>query len=176
MYAPKSFEWMRRSLRRLYKHDRTLIRIFDHSVYPAGHFNIGDPSVTFRHVDHCNAAGTLCHVHSFGDFDPKLGGHLVLFDLRIVVEFPPGCDALIPSASLAHGNTAVQPGEKRYSFTQFCAGGLLRYVRYGFRREYELTEREYKRIVGEGNSRWKKILTMFSRSSELSWDRKKYLL
>lgn len=47
---------------------------------------------------------------------------------------------LIPSAVLRHSNTAVQEGEKRFSFTQYTAGGLFRWVEHGFR-----SETSYKR-------------------------------
>jgi hypothetical protein len=40
---------------------------------------------------------------------------------------------IIPSSTVPHGNTPTQPGEKRVSFTQYCSGGLFRYVQYGFR-------------------------------------------
>jgi hypothetical protein len=67
-----------------------------------------------------------------GKFDPCRGGHLILWDLKLVIEFPPGSTILIPSATLRHSNVAIQPGETRYSFTQYTAGGLFRWVDHGF--------------------------------------------
>ncbi|KAF8176788.1 hypothetical protein BJ912DRAFT_857245 [Pholiota molesta] len=61
------------------------------------------------------------------------GGHLILWEPRLVVEFPPGSLLLIPSATITNSNTPVAPNEARASFTQYAPGGLFRYVGYGFR-------------------------------------------
>lgn len=58
---------------------------------------------------------------------------MVLWDLQLVIEFPPGASILIPSAAIYHSNTSINPEERRYSFTQFSAGGLFRWVDNGFR-------------------------------------------
>jgi hypothetical protein len=56
----------------------------------------------------------------------------VLWDSRLVIEFPPGSTILISSAVLTHSNVPVASHESRYSFTQYCAGGLFRWVDNGF--------------------------------------------
>lgn len=68
-----------------------------------------------------------------GSFDYKRGGHLILWDLELVIQFPPGSTILIPSSVLYHSNVAIQAGESRYSFTQFSAGGLYRWADNGFK-------------------------------------------
>jgi hypothetical protein len=40
---------------------------------------------------------------------------------------------LIPSAILRHSNVGIGPNERRYSFTQYSAAGLFRWVSNGFR-------------------------------------------
>ena len=67
-----------------------------------------------------------------GDYDYTKGGHLVLWDLKLVIEFPPGATILIPSSAIHHSNTRVQQGERRYSFTQYSAGGLFRWADNGY--------------------------------------------
>ncbi|KAJ3817837.1 hypothetical protein EV361DRAFT_788150, partial [Lentinula raphanica] len=62
-----------------------------------------------------------------GSFDYKKGGHLVLWDLKLVIEFPPGSTAIFPSALLKHSNTSIQPSERRYSMTFYSASGLFRW-------------------------------------------------
>ncbi|KAF8066637.1 hypothetical protein FPV67DRAFT_1374100, partial [Lyophyllum atratum] len=104
---------------------------FSSSVYPAGTFNLGPETVTVLHNDGKNSRYNLCAVTVGGHFDSKRGGHLILYDLKLIIEFPRGSTILIPSALLRHGNTAIQPGEERVSFTQYCAGGLLRWVSHG---------------------------------------------
>ncbi|KAJ7713639.1 hypothetical protein B0H14DRAFT_2298336, partial [Mycena olivaceomarginata] len=68
-----------------------------------------------------------------GNFGPHLGRHLVLWDLKLVVEFPAGALILLPSATVTHSNVPVQAGDEHVSFTQFTAGGLFRFMDYGFR-------------------------------------------
>lgn len=105
-----------------------------------------------------------------GDFDPRLGGHLVLSEIKKVIEFPPASCILIPSATLTHYNTPIQPGETRTSFTQFAAGALFRYVDNGFRTEGELAKEDpeaYERMVEEKAGRWEMGLGLLSRLSDL---------
>lgn len=82
-----------------------------------------------------------------------------------MLEFPPGSLVLIPSATITHSNTPIQPGESRTSFTQFCPGGLLRYVDNGFRTEAELQAADpaaYKQMLREKEDRWKMGLGLLS--------------
>ncbi|KAJ7864212.1 hypothetical protein B0H14DRAFT_2203162, partial [Mycena olivaceomarginata] len=106
---------------------------FAKSVFSCAAFNFGSNVWTFKHRDVCNLPFGLCAVQSLGNFDPQRGGHLVLWDLKLIVEFPPGALILLPSATIAHSNIPVDEGDERISFTQFTAGGLFRYTDYGFR-------------------------------------------
>ncbi|KAF8074793.1 hypothetical protein FPV67DRAFT_1408989, partial [Lyophyllum atratum] len=69
-------------------------------------------------------------VTALGDYDPTRGGHLILYSLKLIIEFPPGSMAIIPSGAVEHGNTPVGPNETCLSFTQYAAGGLFRWVAY----------------------------------------------
>ncbi|KAF8131268.1 hypothetical protein K438DRAFT_1643274, partial [Mycena galopus ATCC 62051] len=125
---------------------------------------------TFKHRDVCNLPFGWCAVQALGRFDPQAGGHLVLWDLRLVVEFPPGALILLPSATIAHSNIPVADDEERISFTQFTAGGLFRFVDNGFRTQAELAAQdpvEYARMVERNESRWEEGLQLFSTISEL---------
>jgi hypothetical protein len=117
------------------------LRPFASSIFSAATFNFGPNVWTFSHRDVLNVPESFCAVHSLGYFDPRFGGHMVLHDLKIFIEFPPGSLILIPSATLSHSNIRVCKGEERASFTQYTAGGLFRWVDNGFRTEEEL-ERE----------------------------------
>jgi hypothetical protein len=70
---------------------------------------------------------------ALGFFDPTKGAQIVLWDLKVIIEFPPGAQILIPSAILYHSNASIQQGEERYSFTQYCSGPLFRWVDTGFK-------------------------------------------
>ncbi|KIJ96780.1 hypothetical protein K443DRAFT_134056 [Laccaria amethystina LaAM-08-1] len=118
------------------------------------------------------------HLQKLLDHDETLtrnfensGGHLVLWDLGLVIEFPPGSTIFIPSASLEHSNASIQKEERRYSFTQYTAGGTFRWVGYGFQKADEyfasLSEEEQQAAAGEGRDRLAFGLSLFSTIDEL---------
>lgn len=173
-YAPKLFNEYAQNIEALREHHPSLQYNFRNSVYPAIAFNFGPQTVTFMHTDTGNKANGLCAITSLGQFDPKRGGHLVLGQLRLVIEFPPGSTILIPSATVLHGNTPIQENETRMSVTQYAAGGLFRWVRYGFQSEKTL-KKDHPDLVSELNSlkptAWKAALDSYSTLSSLHRDR-----
>ncbi|KAK7437701.1 hypothetical protein VKT23_018417 [Stygiomarasmius scandens] len=106
---------------------------FPRSVFACISVNFGPRTRTFVHADSKNTAHGMCAITSAGNFDYKLGGHLVLWDLKLVIEFPPGTTILIPSALLLHSNIGVRAHETRYSITQYTAGGIWRWLDDGGR-------------------------------------------
>ncbi|KAJ7857275.1 hypothetical protein B0H14DRAFT_3085238 [Mycena olivaceomarginata] len=147
-----------------------LRRPFVGSIFSCAVFNFGPNVWTFKHRDILNLAFGWCAIQALGNFDPTKGGHLVLWDLMLVIEFPPGALILIPSATLSHANIPVQSGDTRASFTQFTPGGLFRYVDNGYRTEGELADTdpaEYARLVEKKQSRWEEGLQMYSTVDEL---------
>ncbi|KAF8176653.1 hypothetical protein K438DRAFT_1908668 [Mycena galopus ATCC 62051] len=132
LWAPRLYAHYRghdAALRHRHPHLR---RPFERSVFFCAAVNFGPNVWTFRHRDVLNLAFGWCAVQALGNFDATKGGHLVLWDLELVVEFPAGALILLPSATIAHSNVPVQPGEERASFTQFSAGGIFRYIDNGF--------------------------------------------
>ncbi|KAJ7810494.1 hypothetical protein B0H14DRAFT_3090767 [Mycena olivaceomarginata] len=101
------------------------------SAFAAATFNLGPATVTLAHIDALNLAWGWCAITALGVFDPRRGGHLVLWDLCLIIQFPPGSTILIPSAILRHSNVGIAEGERRYSFTQYSAAGLFRWVHNG---------------------------------------------
>jgi hypothetical protein len=137
---------------------------------------MGPHAISLRHADRGNYFAGGCHIHSGGAFDHKLGGHIILFDLKLVIEFPPGSDMIIPSSTLVHGNTPIQLDEWRVSFTQYCSGGLFRYVAYGFQTMKDCAARNLRLKLkedGKADKWWKDALGRFSKISELHIDRMK---
>ena len=85
------------NLQNLLNSDPTLNRPFNNSVFAAATFNLGGHVATKVHLDHMNVATGWCGVVALGDYNPKTGGHLVLWDLDVAIEFPPGATILLPS-------------------------------------------------------------------------------
>ncbi|KAJ3816892.1 hypothetical protein F5880DRAFT_1461459, partial [Lentinula raphanica] len=139
------------------------------SVFNCCTANFGPDTWTYIHRDTRNAPGA-CAITAGGPFDPAKGGQLIIWDLRLVFDFPPGSTILLPSALFRHSNIPVQKGDKRASFTQYTAGGIHRWLEYGGRTEeaYAIEDPEgYSRMLEERPGRWRKALDVFSTIDEL---------
>ena len=177
-FAPKLYAWLASKLAQLFNHHADLKHNFKNSIYPAVTFNCGPATACLEHTDFGNVAGGLCAVTSLGNYNPKQGGHLVLFSLRLVVEFPPGSTIFLPSSTISHGNTPIQDGESRLSITQYCAGGLIRWVDYGFQAVKSLLSQpggKAKKAETDGlpGSRWQAAMELYSKFEELDEDRRR---
>lgn len=103
------------------------------SVFTSVSFNMGPSTISWPHKDTFNLAFGWCAITALGNFDPDKGGHLVLWELGLIIRFPPGSTILIPSALLTHSNVPIQQGEERYSIIQYTSSGLFRWVYNGFK-------------------------------------------
>jgi hypothetical protein len=86
-----------------------------------------------------------------------------LWDLGLVVRFPPGSTIFLPSALIRHSNTPVSAHERRYSFAQYTSGGIFRWIGHGFKPvpKNPVESEEVQR------RRWSDGVKMFSWLSEL---------
>ncbi|KZT18752.1 hypothetical protein NEOLEDRAFT_1079391, partial [Neolentinus lepideus HHB14362 ss-1] len=130
--APRLHAYYRSTMDRLCQRYKTLCVPFDKRVWACTCFNFGPQVHTNIHTDHLNKASGWCAITALGNFDSERGGHLVLWDLGLVIEFPAGTTIMIPSALLRHSNLPVRDGETRYSVVQWSAGGLFHWIDFGF--------------------------------------------
>ncbi|KAJ7805222.1 hypothetical protein B0H13DRAFT_1670518, partial [Mycena leptocephala] len=83
----------------------------------------------------------------------------------------PGTTILIPSAALFHSNIPIANGERRYSFTQYTAGGIFRWIEHGFQSEESylesLSPAERAGEWEEAKTRWQMGAGLFSTLDEL---------
>ncbi|KAJ7695826.1 hypothetical protein B0H14DRAFT_3529964 [Mycena olivaceomarginata] len=163
--TPNSY-LLRRYDRRLQKRFPHLTRNWERSVFSQAAFNFGRARgpLSTRHPQ-----SPVRHVRGAGPrrLRPQEGRPLILWELKLVIEFPPGALILIPSTTITHSNLPVGPAEHRASFTQYTGGGLFRYVDNGFRTERELTEEdpdEYARVCEQKAGRWEMGLGLLSTS------------
>lgn len=170
-WAPRLYGYYSDHLARLLSHDEDTHRPFKNSIWAAATFNFGPATTCFKHNDTGNLPFGWCGITALGDFDPKRGGHLILWEAKRVVEFPPGSTVLIPSAAIAHSNVPVRPGQHRYSFTQYTAGGVFRWVDHGFQLEKRhrgsLTQKERAAQAIEQARQLTMGLELFSTVTEL---------
>lgn len=89
-----------------------------------------------------------------------------MWDLGLVIEFPPGATILIPSALLRHSNVPISDNERRYSLTQYTAGAIFRYVYNGFKSDKSwlntATEADKAEVAMDATQRWGDGLAKFS--------------
>lgn len=128
----------------------------NHSIFTSCTLNVRGVT-TQHHHDHLNFGPGACPVFTVGDFDPTKGGHLVLWDLKLVIEFLSGSLIIILSALIEHSNVPISEGEygvmflvtvlilsnlgeTRFSFTQYSAAGLFRWVDNGYHTDKDLEE------------------------------------
>ena len=149
----------------LYKDDPTLQRPFERCIYPAVTYNLGPRTVCERHFDSANLAFGWCAVTALGQFDSQKGGHLILWELGLVIEFPAGSTIFLPSAVVSHSNVPVAQAETRYSFTQYAAGGLFQWVESGFQtlksQKKSLSTEQRMDFENKRKERWNMGLGLF---------------
>lgn len=166
---------MAQTLKALFEQHPHLTHNFSNSIFPAASFNCGPTTVSLEHTDHNNLSHGLCALTALGDYDHTLGGHLILFGLKLAVQFPAGSTILIPSGCMGHGNTPIGEGETRLSIAQYAAGGLFRWVAYGFQSAKSLLAtaagKQLKKTIDKGaGERWREGLAMFSTVGGLQTD------
>ncbi|KAJ7064174.1 hypothetical protein C8F01DRAFT_1250428 [Mycena amicta] len=115
-------------------------------------------TVCAPHVDFANLAWGWCAITALGQFNADLGGHLIRWDLRLIIRFPPGATIFIPSALLKHSNTPIQKGETRSSFVQYSAGGLFRWIDQDFKTKVEFertaSDEQLEAARARAETRW----------------------
>ncbi|KAK7032543.1 hypothetical protein VNI00_012941 [Paramarasmius palmivorus] len=131
-----------RVIQKLVDQNPSLRPNFPGCCFAATTFNY-DRAHTLRHIDSLNLFCGLCAVMAIGDFDYTRGGHLVLWDLGLVIEVPPGCTVYFPSALIEHSNIPIAKHESRSSIVQYSAAGLFRWVHNGGMSDREFRSRAH---------------------------------
>lgn len=155
---PELHQYYAKMLEALHCHDSKLKNIFPGSMFATTMYNLGQWTICFEHKDFGNLAFGMCSIMALGDFDPRKGGHLILWGCELVIEFSPGATILIPSATMSHSNATMSEGEKWYSFTQYMARGTFCWVENGFqtsdRFQGSLTKVQLAEVEAENAGWW----------------------
>lgn len=163
-HAPWLYNYYAETLGKLFQNNNKLKKNFPSTIFPAATYNLGPQTVCYPHIDPGNFSCGWCSVTPFGFFDHTKGGHLVLWDCHLVIQFPASSTILLPSAIVAHLNTAITPGEKRYSFSLYSAGALFHWVENGFKKSKDyyssLSAEEHVSVVASNTTRWKFCLLL----------------
>lgn len=170
-WAPRLYDYGSEKFERLLASNGTLTCLFDNSIMSAAAFNFGPRTVCLPHIDFSNLPFLWCFIWALGWYNWRKGGHLILWDLKLVIEFPPGSLAAIPSGVCCHSNTRISKHEMRSSFMQYSSGGNFRWVDRGFKSEKDfaatLTASQAEEEEGRKRARWEMGLNLFSTLEEL---------
>ncbi|KAJ7918273.1 hypothetical protein B0H13DRAFT_1607577, partial [Mycena leptocephala] len=177
-YAPKLYRFLCDTFRGILERQPALAHNFVNSVFPAATFNWGSDAFPIEHLDRLNLSHGLCGITCGASVKPDFSAlqPATCHYLRLLIEFPSGASILLPSGCVDHGNTPIQPGESRHSFTQYAAGGLFRWAAYGHQSAKSLLATKggkalHDSIDGVPGSRWEEGIGMFSEYDELAADR-----
>ncbi|KAF9261865.1 hypothetical protein L218DRAFT_1001179 [Marasmius fiardii PR-910] len=101
-WSPSIFKSYMENKKELTKNNMNLQWNFNNSVFAAISINFGPRTVTSEHTDHENCADGFCAITplapSEGGDDYQASGHLILWDLGVVIEFSPKASLYILSA------------------------------------------------------------------------------
>ena len=171
LWHPQAYQYYKTNLDKLretYPHLGS--HLFPRSILPSAAFNLGNRVVTKKHVDAQNCPFGWCTITALGDFNASKGGHIILWDLGIIVEFPPGACICLPSALITHSNIPISNNEVRMSFTQYCSGEIFRYIENGFRTDKQMEKDDPAILLFRKEVRKTRIedgYKMFSRMEDL---------
>jgi hypothetical protein len=169
-WNPGVYEYQKSRIELLLAHNKKLIRTTPKTIFPTTACNFRNVCC-HKHRDTQNCPFGWCAITALGDFDYTLGGHLILWELKLIIEFPHGHTVLIPSATITHSNTPVKGNiATRVSITQYCAGSIFRYVDNGFRTDKALYEEDKERSARSQElkeCRWKMSLGLLSTIADL---------
>ncbi|PPQ73446.1 hypothetical protein CVT24_008148, partial [Panaeolus cyanescens] len=132
LYYPKCHQIYENALSALTaRHPELGGRNYEGSVFPKAAFNFGGTVWSHKHIDTKNFTFGWCCITALGTFDHTAGGHLILWELGLILELPAGYTASILSSLIIHSNTPTKDGDLRYSFVQYFPGEIMRYVDNG---------------------------------------------
>lgn len=143
---------------------------FANCIFSQFAINFGPWAIALPHRDIKNLSFGWCAITALGKYDFKQGGHIVMWDLGLIFEFPPGATVMIPSSVVCHSNTRIRSFECRYSLTTFTSGGLFRWVEHNCQLEKVYAKVKVVAEIAADATRWARGLAYFSTMEELQRD------
>ena len=138
----KAYRYYKTHLDRLWEvHPELSLPLFPRSIMPTTASNLGRRVTTKIHVDSMNCQG----------------GHLILWELGLVLEFPSGACICLSSAIIAHSNIPTHEGDLRMSFTQYCSGKIFCYIENDFRTDKVVEEEDPAFLLLRKDARKKRL-------------------
>ena len=146
-WAPKLFAYYLGHVTPLFKWYGSQLRKNFATVFACSTFNFGPSTISFPHTDPGNLPFGWCAVTVLKPFDLKQGGHLILWDIKLVIEFPPGSTILLPSVVIRHSNLPVKKARSITPSLSTLPGGFSDGWTTDFKRNTSI-EIAYRRMGG----------------------------
>ncbi|KAJ7867560.1 hypothetical protein B0H14DRAFT_3588678 [Mycena olivaceomarginata] len=122
-------------------------------VFASIMLNLGPRTVTFPHLD-------LVYHHRHR--------HLILWDLKRVIEFPPGTSIAIPSAIFRHSNVSIATPESQASIVQYTGANIFRWVENDFYTDTQLSSAGRRAARAHVKTRFQEGIKLWSTADEFT--------
>ncbi|KAJ6525538.1 hypothetical protein DFH09DRAFT_936612, partial [Mycena vulgaris] len=169
-FAPRMSAYMTDTKTALLNHNARLHDNFSGGAWASAEFFLSSHKSPPR-LDDLDLLWGWCALTSLGNYNPRWGEELILWDEQKVIKFPPGSTFLFLAAFMRYSYTQVRAGEKQYAFDQYLQAGLFRFVESDFRSEasFEATAWKPDHDAREKlrQARMATALGMYSHVSEL---------
>ncbi|KAK6966286.1 hypothetical protein R3P38DRAFT_2591158 [Favolaschia claudopus] len=139
-FCPDAYETLRQDKEEMLDHNPNTFYPNEASVFSAAtmelggaHFNIRDPRGDLRDLE---PAGWNI-LTALGRYRAIHGGHVIFWQLGLVIQFPPGSSILLPAGVVNYSFVKVDPTETRFSLLQWSGGGVRRFLDNGRRMDME---------------------------------------
>ncbi|KAJ7128206.1 hypothetical protein C8R43DRAFT_836004, partial [Mycena crocata] len=134
-FCSTAFQTLENQKRLFLEHDPRALYPNDSTVYSAAIIELGGPhrrEIAPGIADRFEAASWSV-LHALGKYKSPSGGHVIFWDLGLVVAFPAGASILIPTGLIWYSFVKVREGETRYSILQYAGSGIGRWFQNGQR-------------------------------------------
>ncbi|KAJ7081652.1 hypothetical protein B0H15DRAFT_753351, partial [Mycena belliarum] len=124
LFAARMYKLFDEALAQYEMHYTGSERPYYFSVFSAATFHLGNKCRTMVEDDLPWGWSALT---ALGNYNPDKGGHIILWDLNLVVCFPPGATILIPRTLVRYSFVKVNENESRYCLVQFTPAPVFNF-------------------------------------------------
>ncbi|KAJ7186911.1 hypothetical protein C8R46DRAFT_879457 [Mycena filopes] len=114
----------------------SFLQEFPDALYPSASSVFSAATVEFsgphlRATNSRHEPTTWSILIALGHYSATHGGHIILWDLGLIVGFPSGCCILLPTGLIRYSFVKVRANETRHSIVQWAGPGITRWLQNG---------------------------------------------
>ncbi|KAJ7016826.1 hypothetical protein C8F04DRAFT_973077, partial [Mycena alexandri] len=170
-FVPSAFAALATQKEQFLKHQSDALYPSTSSVFSAATIEFGPH---LQETNRRHEAGSWNILLALGHYNHRHGGHIIFWDLGLVVAFPPGSCILVPTGLIRYSFVKVRPHETRYSLVQWAGAGIRRWFQNGRRTDVEFaaqaTREEHAAREGSRELDQDAVLSSFPGESDLPLD------